>query len=187
MNINPRMTGVTAPTLTKGIHGKNIAPVGEHLASNSADTVEVLGPNLKQQMVQDLKALHRAVEAPGAGAVQNMSLHTAAMAAGALLGVSGLVVQQMAGQLHQAVKNPEKLQELAGKIRELPQQRTPEQPLAGDLFSSLSNRVLSSNVEHGVEGKNMPLAMFLGGGFLTNEQQQGTLLDFQIADYRRGT
>jgi hypothetical protein len=89
--------------------------------------------------------------------------------------------------LHQAVKNPEKLEELAGQIRDLPQQRTTEQPLAGDVFSSLSNRVLSSNVEHGVEGKNMPVAMFLGGGFLTNEQQQGTLLDFQIADYRRGT
>jgi hypothetical protein len=185
MNINPRFQGVSAPALTQGIHGKNIAPVSEHLAANSADTVEALGSGLKEQMVQDLKALQRAVESQGSGGAQSMSFHTAAMAAGALLGVNGLIVQQLAGQLHQAVTRPEKLDELAGQVRQLPQQRTQQQPLAGDVFSSLSNRVLHSSVEHGIEGKDMPVAMFLGGGFLTNEQQQGTLLDYQIADDHR--
>ncbi|MBT9586185.1 hypothetical protein IV102_22785 [bacterium] len=182
MNINTRFTGVTAPALTKGIQGKNIAPLSEHLASNSADTVEVLGSGLKSQIMQDLKALHQAVDSGGA---QSISFHTASMAAGALLGVSGLVLHDMAGKLHQAVKNPEKLEELAGQVRDLPQQRTKEQPLAGDVFTSLSNRTLGSAVEHGVKGQDVPVAMFLGGGFLSNEQQQGTLLDYQFADDTR--
>ena len=172
MNIH----GVNSAALTRGIVGKNITPVSKHLAEESADVVDALGPNLKSQMTSDLKALHRAVQ--GTRGSEDMSLHTAAMAAGSLLGVSGLVVQQMAGKLHQAVRNPDELKKLAADVSELPQQKE-----GGALFSSLSNRVLQSQIGH-VSGNDMGTAMFLGGGFLTQEQQHGTLLDFQLADFR---
>lgn len=168
--------GVSSAGLTRGIQGKNILPVSQHLAEESAELVDVLGPGLKGQMSQDLKKLHQAVQ--NNQGCQDMALHTAAMAAGSLLGVSGLVVQQMAGKLHQAVSNPEQLKQLAADVAQLPQQKE-----GGDVFSSLSNRVLQSQIGH-VAGNDMGTAMFLGGGFLTQEQQQGTLLDFQLADFR---
>ncbi|MFN8612599.1 MAG: hypothetical protein U0931_33975 [Vulcanimicrobiota bacterium] len=168
--------GVSSLGLTRGIQGKNIVPVSQHLAEESAEVVDALGPNLKTQLAQDLKKLHQVVQ--GSKGCEDMGLHTAAMAAGAVLGVSGLVVQQMAGKLHQAVGNPEQLKQLASQVAELPQQKE-----GGAVFSSLSNRVLQSQIGQ-VAGKDMGTAMFLGGGFLTQEQQQGTLLDFQLADFR---
>lgn len=168
--------GVNSAALTRGIVGKNITPVSQHLAEESADVVDALGPNLKAQLAQDLKTLHRAVQ--GTRGCEEMSLHTAAMAAGSLLGISGLVVQQVAGKLHQAVRNPDELKKLAADVSELPQQKE-----GGALFSSLSNRVLQSQIGN-VSGNDMGTAMFLGGGFLTQEQQQGTLLDFQLTDFR---
>lgn len=172
MNIN----SVSSAGLTRGIQGKNIVPVSKHLAEESADVVDALGPGLKTQLTQDLKKLHQAVQ--GTKGCEDMGLHTAAMAAGSLLGVGGLVVQQMAGQLHQAVRNPEQLKKLASEVAELPQQKE-----GGAVFSSLSNRVLQSQMGN-VSGNDMSTAMFLGGGFLTQEQQQGTLMDFQLADFR---
>lgn len=190
MQINPNMTGVTAPSLTRGIHGKNIAPVGEHLAETSSDTFSVLGGGLETQLARDLKSLQKAVDTQearaGVPAAQKMGAHTAAMAAGALLGVNGMVAG-MAGALFTTVRDPEKLESLAQRVLELPQQRTQEQPLAGDVFNSLSNRTLTSTIQHGITGEDVPVAMFLSGGHLVNEQQQGTLLDYQIADYRRPT
>ena len=168
--------GVNSAALTRGIVGKNITPVSQHLAEESADVVDALGPNLKAQLAQDLKTLHRAVQ--GTRGCEEMSLHTAAMAAGSLLGISGLVVQQVAGKLHQAVRNPDELKKLAADVSELPQQKE-----GGALFSSLSNRVLQSQIGN-VSGNDMGTAMFLGGGVLTQEQQQGTLLDFQLTDFR---
>ncbi|MBS2037542.1 hypothetical protein JST97_21315 [bacterium] len=172
MNIH----GVSTVGLTRGIQGKNILPVSKHLADESAEVVDVLGPGLKTQLSQDLKKLHQAVQ--GTRGCEDMALHTAAMAAGSLLGVSGLVVQQMAGKLHQAVRNPEQLKQFAAEVAELPQQKE-----GGAVFSSLSNRVLQSQIGN-VSGNDMGTAMFLGGGFLAQEQQQGTLLDFQLADFR---
>jgi len=168
--------GVSSAGLTRGIQGKNIVPVSKHLAEESADTVDALGGSLKTQINQDLKALHRAVQ--GTRGSEDMSLHTAAMAAGSLLGINGLFIQQMAGKLHQTVKNPDELKKLAADVSELPQQKE-----GGAVFSSLSNRVLASQMGN-VSGQDMGSAMFLGGAFLTQEQQQGTLLDFQLADFR---
>lgn len=190
MQINPNMPGVSAPSLTRGIHGKNIAPLSEHLAETSSDSFSALGGRLESQMAQDLKTLQRAVEAQesktGVPAAQKMGAHTAAMAAGALLGVNGMVAG-MAGELFVTVRNPEKLESLAQSVLELPQQKTKEQPLAGDVFESLSNRTLSATIQQGITGADVPVAMFLGGGHLVNEQQQGVLLDYQFADHRRNT
>lgn len=197
MHIRPNPNPVpTASQLTRGIHGRNLEQVSEHLAAESSDTVSVLGQGLKSQMTQDLKALQRAVEAQeaasGKNALQSTSFHAAAMVAGSLLGVSGMVMHDLAGKLHQVAQNPEALQQLAEDVRD----RTQGEGTSSHVLNGLAHRVLQANVEQGSTGANAPVAMFLSGGFLQAEQRQDSLLssvaarqpevvlDFEFSDAR---
>lgn len=188
---------VSAPNLTRGVTGKNIKPVAEHVAERGAEVADVLGGSLNTQMTQDLKALHRAVEAQdtkaGKNALSSTNFQTAAMVAGALLGANGMVVQDMAGQLHRAVTSPEGLEKFASAVRNVA-----DGGAASNVLTGLSNQVLQSNMQAGTQ--RAPVSLFLSGGFLQNEQSEGILhanvaqrqdnapLDFLMADptQRRG-
>jgi len=193
MNVNWNH-GINAPSLTRGITGKNIKPVAEHVAQMGSETADVLGSSLNTQMTQDLKALHRVVSAKeteaGKSALSATSFQTTAMVAGAILGAQGMVVTDMAGKLHMAAGNPEKLEQLASSVRDVTQEGA-----ASAVLSGLSNQVLSSALEMGSKGVNAPVAMFMSGGYLQNEQSDGLLmqsvaqrqsepLDFLMSDPR---
>ena len=167
---------LTANRLTKGVagDGKTMEVVSQHLAAEAQDTVGILGGNMGTQMTQDLRKIVAAVgnqEArAGVGAQQRMGFQSALMAAGALLGQNGVFVPQMADQLHQVTQNTESLNKFADQIREVPSKKPGDHPLADASFSSLAVKV-------GAHSKNNPVAMFMGGAFLSAEQGAGTLLE----------
>jgi hypothetical protein len=84
-----------------------------------------------------------------------------------------VVVQDLAGRLHQTVRNPEKMDQLSQQISHFSDRRPGEAaPGAGPVFDSLNNQVTQALVQNGVGSDNVPVALFMGGALLQAESQQ---------------
>ena len=175
----PNSQNLTAARLTKGIKGAEaMGEVSQHLANEATDTLEASGRSTTAGMLKDLKQVVAAVETRGAessGKVK-MSTQAALMAAGALMGgANGVVVSNLADALHNVTSDRKALNSFADQILQVPAQKTGESQLAGDTFASLSTGVLTRSMP---EAKgNTPVALFLGGAFLSAEQHNNTLFE----------
>ncbi|HXE71783.1 MAG TPA: hypothetical protein VNO81_03900 [Candidatus Nitrosotenuis sp.] len=165
------VAGAAPQRLVAGVTGQNIRQVAREIADQAATVTEVLDSSTRTQMAQDLKALKTQLWARN---VSSDQMGHALMAAGAILtGVHGVVVQDLAGRLHQTLRNPQKLDELAEQIGQFSRRQPGEAPPgAAPVFHSLNNQVTQALIEHGVQSDNVPVALFMGGALLQAEAEQ---------------
>ncbi len=170
--INPNIgTGSFLKGVTPKNGGQRLPEVSQQIADEAKVTMSVVDSSTTTQMAQDLGKLQKALSGKQLSEGQTK---VALMAAGALTaGPAGLVVTDLAGNLHTAMSTPDGIERLANQAAENAKARG----IQGMQLETLGNRVDRAvrSGEDAVETKNAPVALFMGGALKHAEASQQRL------------
>lgn len=163
-------TNVNVTRMLGGAKGtKGIQKASKEVAETAAPVVQDgLGPSVQKTMAADIRKLKVQISGvEGAGKTSNA---TALMAAGAILsGPSGVFVHSLAEQLNTAMSSPDTAKALANDAVKAANSGT---DMENAQMNHMGIQVTQALVKEGVQGSNVPTALFMSGAIAHHQSDQ---------------